>query len=105
MESLKNDLMLLPQLKNPLAAAERALTFMHEQGIIELQQGLAVFRQSMTIRLNSRISWKKVYGKRFFPLGNALFRTEFSDPCDERVRQAGSGQTRCGDAVGGIVFQ
>jgi len=40
---LKQD-MLLPDLKDPLAAAERALTFMNEQSIIDLQQGLAVFR-------------------------------------------------------------
>lgn len=48
---LKND-MLLIDLKDPLAAAERALTFMNEQSIIDLQQGLAVFRQAMTISLN-----------------------------------------------------
>ncbi len=49
---LKHDL-LLHDLKDPLAAAERALTFMNEQSIIDLQQGLAVFRQAMTIRLNA----------------------------------------------------
>jgi len=48
---LKND-MLLHDLKDPLAATERALTFMNEQSIIDLQQGLAVFRQAMTISLN-----------------------------------------------------
>ena len=48
---LKSD-MLLIDLKDPLAAAERALTFMNEQSIIDLQQGLAVFRQAMTISLN-----------------------------------------------------
>ena len=42
--ALQKDLLLLPELKNPLAAAERAVTFLHEMGVIELQQGLAVFR-------------------------------------------------------------
>ncbi len=67
-EGLKRDLLLLPILKDPLAAAERALTFMHEQKIIDLQQGLAVFRQAMTICLNPE-SKKRRYSKDdFFPL-------------------------------------
>ena len=49
--ALKADLLLLPSLKDPLAAADRALTFLHEQGVIELQQGLAVFSQAMTLSL------------------------------------------------------
>ena len=51
-EGLKKDLILFSTLRDPLAAAERGLTFMHEQGVIELQQGLAVFRQAMTIILD-----------------------------------------------------
>lgn len=57
---LKHDLILVPLLKDPFAAAERALTFLHEQGVIALQQGLAVFRQAMTIRLNP-----EARGRRF----------------------------------------
>jgi ATP-dependent DNA helicase RecQ len=49
--ALKEDLFLSGQVKNELAAIERALMFMHEQKVITLQQGLAVFRQAMTIRL------------------------------------------------------
>lgn len=49
--ALKGDLFLSGQVKNELAAIERALMFLHEQKIIVLQQGLAVFRQAMTIRL------------------------------------------------------
>ncbi|MCK4502166.1 MAG: RecQ family ATP-dependent DNA helicase, partial [Desulfuromonadales bacterium] len=49
--ALKQDLFLSGQVKNELAAIERALMFMHEQKVITLQQGLAVFRQAMTIRL------------------------------------------------------
>ena len=43
---LRKDLVLFSQLKDPLAVAERALTYMHEQSIIDLQQGLAVFRHA-----------------------------------------------------------
>ncbi len=48
---LRKDLVLYPMLKDPLAAAERALTFMHEQSVIDLQQGLAIFRQGMTLSM------------------------------------------------------
>ncbi|WP_020677321.1 RecQ family ATP-dependent DNA helicase [Geopsychrobacter electrodiphilus] len=49
--ALKGDLFLSGQVKNELAAIERALMFLHEQEVIVLQQGLAVFRQAMTIKL------------------------------------------------------
>lgn len=37
------------QVTDPLAAIDRALIFLHDQRIITLQRGLAVFRQAMTI--------------------------------------------------------
>lgn len=49
--ALHADMFLAGQVKNELAAIERALMFLHEQKVIILQQGLAVFRQAMTIRL------------------------------------------------------
>lgn len=51
MNALRSDLVLSSDCKNPLAAIERALMFLHEQKVINLQQGLAVFRQAMTIRV------------------------------------------------------
>ena len=66
-EELKHD-MLLPDLKDPLAAAERALTFMNEQSIIDLQQGLAVFRQAMTITLNMEKKGTPYTNSDFAPL-------------------------------------
>ncbi len=65
---LKGDLLLLPTLRDPFAAAERALTFMHEQGIINLQQGLAVFRQAMTLRLNPEARKRRYSQEDFAPL-------------------------------------
>jgi len=64
-QGLRKDLILLPMLKDPLAAAERALTFMHEQSVIDLQQGLAVFRQGMTLVLHEE-NRKKGYTKADF---------------------------------------
>ncbi len=51
MIALRQDLLAATEIKDPLAAVERALNFLHEQKIITLQQGLAVFRQAMTIRV------------------------------------------------------
>ena len=49
--AIQRDLLLAEAGKDPLNAAERALLFLHEQQVIHLQNGLAVFRQAMTIRI------------------------------------------------------
>ena len=49
--ALQEDLLLHGQVKDVLAVIDRALMFLHEQQVIILQQGLAVFRQAMTIRI------------------------------------------------------
>ena len=67
-EGLKKDLLLLPQLKKPLAAAERALTFMHEQRILVLQQGLAIFSQAMTLHLRPGEKGRRYTIADFLPL-------------------------------------
>ena len=66
--ALRGDLLLADKLKDPLAAAERALTFMHEQKVIDLQQGLAVFRQAMTIQLNPEARSRRYSKEDFSPL-------------------------------------
>jgi len=45
------DLFLRGEIRDDHAAAERALMFLHEQNVVILQSGLAVFRQAMTIRI------------------------------------------------------
>lgn len=62
LEALKQDLFVASGLKDPLAAVERALNFLHEQKIITLQNGLAVFRQAMTIRVLPEAKSRR-YGK------------------------------------------
>ncbi len=49
--ALGSHMFLSSEVKDPLAAIDRALMFLHEQDVIVLQQGLAVFRQAMTIRI------------------------------------------------------
>lgn len=67
-EGLRRDLLLMPQLRDPLAAAERAITFMHEQNVISLQQGLAIFRQAMTITINPESKGRRYSQNDFSPL-------------------------------------
>ncbi len=76
-EGLKKDLMLLPQLKKPLAAAERALTFMHEQRIIDLQKGLAIFSQAMTLRLQADAKKRRYTVADFSPLSTHYTERNF----------------------------
>ncbi|NOQ65544.1 MAG: RecQ family ATP-dependent DNA helicase [Methyloprofundus sp.] len=51
LDAVKQDIEMYSALKDPLAAVERGLTFLHEQKIISLQKGLAVFRSAMTIQV------------------------------------------------------
>ncbi|VGO18983.1 RecQ family ATP-dependent DNA helicase [Pontiella sulfatireligans] len=51
LNELKSDMLLAAQIKDFNAAIERGLLFLHEQKAIILQQGLAVFRQAMTIAI------------------------------------------------------
>ena len=81
--ALRGDLLLVDKLKDPLAAAERALTYMHEQGVIDLQQGLAVFRQAMTIQLHPETQIQKVYASRLLAIENPLRGKNLSDSCHE----------------------
>ena len=60
--ALRGNLLLHGQVKDVLAAIDRALMFLHEQQVIILQQGLAVFRQAMTIRIMQEES-KRRYSK------------------------------------------
>ena len=50
-QAIEQDLVLRSELKDVMAALERALMYLHEQRVVTLQQGLAVFRPAMTIRL------------------------------------------------------
>ncbi len=49
--AVDSDLELRSEVRDREAAVERALLFLHEQGVVHLQQGLAIFRSAMTIRV------------------------------------------------------
>lgn len=67
-EALNRDLELHALLRNPLAAAERALTFLHEHTVIDLQHGLAIFNQAMTLRLEPESKGRLYSADDFEPL-------------------------------------
>ncbi|MBW2682584.1 MAG: RecQ family ATP-dependent DNA helicase, partial [Deltaproteobacteria bacterium] len=88
-DGLRRDLLLLPLLKDPLAAAERALTFMHEQIVIDLQHGLAVFRQAMTITINPEARGRRYSKADFAPLDTHYLERNFQiHVMNEYARQA-----------------
>ena len=49
--AVRSDLMLRSQARDPAKLMERALLWLHEQEVIRLNKGLAVFRPAMTIHL------------------------------------------------------
>jgi ATP-dependent DNA helicase RecQ len=67
-EAIRHDLLLHAQVGKPLAAIDRGLMFLHEHKIITLQNGLAVFRQAMTIRLNPNARRRQYTAGDFKPL-------------------------------------
>ncbi len=94
--ALQADLTLAATLRDPLAAADRGLMFLHEQGAIVLQRGLAVFRQAMTLRMlpeGQRRGYSKAqyqplaqhYGERIFQIH---VMNEYARLGVERIRQA-----------------
>jgi ATP-dependent DNA helicase RecQ len=66
--ALRGDLILHGLIKDVLGAIDRALMFLHEQKVIVLQQGLAVFRQAMTIRIMPEESKRRYNKGDFSPL-------------------------------------
>jgi ATP-dependent DNA helicase RecQ len=67
-EAIERDLLLRSELKDLDAALERGLMFLHEQRVIVLQQGLAIFRSAMTIRLRPEARGERYQVAHYQPL-------------------------------------
>ncbi len=67
-EAIDQDLLLRAEIKEIDAAIERALMFLHEQRVIVLQHGLAVFRSAMTIRFQAEARAEKYKVSDYQPL-------------------------------------
>jgi superfamily I DNA/RNA helicase len=67
-DALDRDLILRAEIKDMDAAIERGLMYLHEQRVIILQQGLAVFRSAMRIRLSPGAKGDKYKVSDYQPL-------------------------------------
>jgi ATP-dependent DNA helicase RecQ len=67
-DALERDLVLRAEIKDLDAALERGLMYLHEQRVIILQQGLAVFRSAMRIRLSAGAKGEKYKAAHYQPL-------------------------------------
>ncbi len=96
LEAIRGDLILSAQVRDPLAALDRALMFLHEQRVITLQSGLAVFHQAMTIRVLPEAKGRRYGSGDFQPLaqhyGERVFQVhvmnEYARQGLERIGQA-----------------
>ncbi len=66
--ALEQDLILRSEIREMDVALERALMYLHEHHVIALQQGLAVFRSAMTIRLRPEAKGQKYASGDYQPL-------------------------------------
>lgn len=95
-DAIEQDLLLRTDLKDPAAALERALMYLHEQRVIILQQGLAVFRAAMTIRLQPQAKGEKYKVSDYQPLAHHYHErilqvhvmSEFARRGLERIQEA-----------------
>ena len=68
LEALTSDLVLKSRVKDPEKLLDRALLWLHEQEVIRLHKGLAVFRPAMTIRLGDENPRRGFAAADFEPL-------------------------------------
>ena len=95
-QALERDLFLSAEIKDYDAAIERGLMYLHEQHVIVLQQGLAVFRSAMTIRLQPEARREKYKASDYQPLEHHYHErvlqvhvmSEYARRGVERIREA-----------------
>lgn len=75
--AIQQDMILSAQIKDPLAVIDRALMFLHEHKIIILQQGLAVFRQAMRIRILPEAKGRRYLNADYAPLDSHYLERRF----------------------------
>ena len=68
LEAITSDLILKSRVRNPEKLLDRALLWLHEQEVIRLHKGLAVFRPAMTIRLEEEKPRRGFANADFEPL-------------------------------------
>ncbi len=92
--AIRRDLALAAVIRDPLAAAERGLLFLHEQRVVHLQHGLAVFRQAMTIRVRPEAKGRRYSQGDFAPLSHHYQERNFQVHVMARYGALGSEKIR-----------
>lgn len=87
--ALRRDLALSGQIPDPVAAAERTLLHLHEQGVLQLQHGLAVFRQAMTLRVRPEAKGRRYSQGDYTPLSQHYDERTFQVHVMARYAQLG----------------
>ncbi len=95
-EAVHRDVALRSEIKDLEAGLERALMYLHEQHVIVLQHGLAVFRSAMTIRLLPEAKGEKFKSSDYQPLQHHYYErilqvhvmNEYARRALERIREA-----------------
>lgn len=67
-DAIRMNMLVAGQVRDLLGAVNHALMYLHEQNVITLQQGLAIFRQAMTIRIIPEKTGKGYTRADFSPL-------------------------------------
>ncbi len=94
--AVERDLLLRSDLKDLDAALERALMYLHEQRVIVLQKGMAIFRAAMRIRMQPGGRGEKYQASHYEPLkhhyGERVLQvhvmSEYARRGMERIREA-----------------
>ena len=94
--ALREDLSLSAEVRDPLAAMERGLLFLHEHDAIILHGGFAVFRAAMTVQLLPEAKGRRYTKAQYQPLaqhyGERVFQIHVMDQYArlgaEKIRQA-----------------
>ena len=64
-QAMESDLLLKNKIQNPVKLLERALLWLHEQEVVQLNKGLAVFRSAMKIKLTEK-DWRRGFSRADF---------------------------------------
>ena len=68
LDAIESDIELSSTVTDPALALEHALLYMHENGILQLDKGRAVFRAAMTIQVLSEASKRRFLKEDYAPL-------------------------------------
>ena len=92
--AIADDLVLAGEVRDPLAAVDRGLMFLHEHGAVILHSGLAVFRAAMTVRVLPEAKRRRYSKAQYQPLAQHYGERVFQIHVMDRYARLGAEQVR-----------